>query len=550
MTTFLGSILAAVLVSQAQGGMIRGKVVDDVGKPVADAMVVGSAPRSLVGSGNEVEIGTRTDAGGGFELDSSRLKRARLFWLWSCRPRSALAIKLSDPPPFDLVLRPSTPRTVKVEGPDGRPLPGARITPLYLQPAGRSSRGEVPDVLAASLIVTTGPDGRATLDYLGNGDVLITARVTAAPIGTQDLQLVENPRRASQGATITIHVGPTKRLAGRVRNRAGQPIAGQEVEVWSKGGTYLRTDRVKFLDGPLRTAADGSFRTPDNLLVGSSYLVAIRAPGFEPILSKWITIGQQPQLLLPMLLRPLRTIRGRVVDRQGKPLAMVEVFQSGDGPERTATRTSGDGRFVLAGFREGPVFVFARREGFRFFGRLIKPGEEAVPIELIRVGERPAPELHVVPESVPQEERIALARRLIEPCWEAAVAKKDQAAAQTALRYLAVADPLGALQKLEADDATPAETAAIIKLRAAMTLARQDSTRAEKVADSIIDSPVYRSTALWALADALPGEMRDRKVALLVRAADRAKDAGTPAATARVAQSLYKLNSLARFWER
>ena len=185
---------------------------------------------------------------------------------------------------------------------------------------------------------------------------------------------------------------------------------------------------VGFQDGPLRTAADGSFRTPENLLVGSSYQVVIRASGFEPILSKWITIGEQPPLLLPMLQRPLRTIRGRVVDRQGKPLANVEVFQSGDGPERTATKTDGDGRFALGGFREGPVFLFAP-EGFRFFGRLIKPGEEEIAVELIRVGERPAPELHTLPEPIPREESRALTRRLIEPCWEAAVAQKDQEAA-------------------------------------------------------------------------------------------------------------------------
>ena len=61
-----------------------------------------------------------------------------------------------------------------------------------------------------------------------------------------------------------------------------------------------------------------------------------------------------------MIQRPLRTISGRVVDRQGKPVAGIEVFQSGDGPERTSTKTDADGRFTLGGFRQGPVFLFAR----------------------------------------------------------------------------------------------------------------------------------------------------------------------------------------------
>ena len=412
-----------------------------------------------------------------------------------------------------------------MEGSDGQPVPGARLAPQIINIGGRATRDEVPETLAMPLAVTTGPDGTATLNYLAGGDQLVTVRLTAPAIGTQDLQLVERPGREKQDATITIPLKPTRHLAGRIRNRSGQPVAGQEVEVWSKGSNWQRSNPVGFHGGPVRTAADGSFRTPDNLLVGSSYQVVIRAPGFEPILSKWITVGDQPPLLLPMLQRPLRTIRGRVVDRQGKPLADVEVFQSGDGPERTATRTDGDGRFALGGFREGPVFLFARRAGFRYFGRLIKPGEEEIAVELIRIGERPAPELRTLPEPIPQEELRALARHLLEPCWEAAVARKDPEAAGLALRYLAMADPLGALRKLEADDAATPLVAAITRSGAAVTLAQSDPARAEEVADRIIDSPGNRIVALLAVADALPTESRDRKLALLSRVAVHAKAA-------------------------
>ena len=82
----------------------------------------------------------------------------------------------------------------------------------------------------------------------------------------------------------------------------------------------------------------------------------------EPILSDWITIGDKPRVLLPIIQRPLRTISGRVVDRQGKPVVGAEVFQSGDGPERTSTKTDRSGRFALGGFAsQGPVFLFAAR---------------------------------------------------------------------------------------------------------------------------------------------------------------------------------------------
>ena len=86
-------------------------------------------------------------------------------------------------------------------------------------------------------------------------------------------------------------------------------------------------------------------------MIGLPYRVAVRATGKEPILSDWITIGDQPRALPLMVQRPFRTVRGRVVDRQGKPVVNIEVFQSGDGPERTATHTDADGRFSLGGFR-------------------------------------------------------------------------------------------------------------------------------------------------------------------------------------------------------
>ena len=126
-----------------------------------------------------------------------------------------------------------------------------------------------------------------------------------------------------------------------------------------------------------------------------------------------------------MIQRPLRTIGGRVVDRQGKPVVGVEVFQSGDGPERTATRTDADGRFSLGGFSQGPVFLFARGEGFRFFGRMIKPGEGEISVELTRTSERPTHPMPMLADPIPLEESRALSRRLLEPYWQAFEKKND-----------------------------------------------------------------------------------------------------------------------------
>jgi len=540
MTTLLGPLLAAALMSQLQGGPLEGKVVDDQGKPVAGAQVVFFAPPPLEGNVDPVEVRTHTDAGGRFRLTSPLLGRDAMngVHVWAYRPGSAITAVPSYRPPLDLVLRKPQPRTVKVEGPDGQPVAGALVSPRVVYVANEEA-ADMPDTLAASLVVTTKPDGKAALDYLAGGDQLVAVRVAAESIGSQDLQLIEHPGRDPQDATITLRLKPTSRLAGRVRNRAGEPIANQPVEVWFKGGNWLQPNPVGFKNGPLRTAADGSFQTPLNLLVGSPYRVVVRAPGMEPILSDWITIGEQPRVLLPMIQRPLRTIKGRVVDRQGKPVAGIEVFQLGDGLARTATKTDGDGRFALGGFRQGPVFLFARGQGFRFLGRLIKPGDGDVAVDLTRTSERPTREMRMLPDPIPLDESRALARRLIEPYWEAAVAQKNQSAADRALRFLAVADPAGALQKLEAEE-IPNRRLSSIRYQVARALARSDSARAEEMADAI-DVPGGRASALVAVADALPAEERDRKLALLARAAIQAKDAKAPYTVAEVAERWHEL---------
>ncbi len=176
-------------------------------------------------------------------------------------------------------MRKSQPRTVKVEGPDGHPVLGAIVSPRFFTADPSRGHGEVPEALIRSLAVTTGPDGTATLKYLAVGEKLVTVRLTAAAIGTQDLQLLATPFLDNQGAMITIRLKPTRRLAGRVRNRSGKPVAGQEVEVWLKGSTWLPMGPVAFENGPVRTATDGTFRTPENLLVGSSYRAVILRTG-------------------------------------------------------------------------------------------------------------------------------------------------------------------------------------------------------------------------------------------------------------------------------
>ena len=387
------------------------------------------SPPMRVGQGIPAEAQTRTDAGGQFRLklpptraDGSSTGSTS----WPIGPGRPSRRDRFTVTPYRLVLRKPEPRTVKIEGPDGQPIAGARITPRILD-VFSGATADIPESLAAPLAVTTGPDGRATINYLAARDQLVAVRVAADPIGTQDFLLVERPGRGSVEPVITIRLKKTSRLAGRIVDGAGQPVADQVVEIWSRGGgSWLGPNRGRAAGRP---APDGGRRTlpdpgqpPGRLDVSRS---SVRAPGKEPILSDWIAIGEPPRTLLPMRLRPLRTVGGRVVDRQGKPVANVEVFQTGDGPEPTSTRTGADGRFSLGGFRQGPVFLFARGEGFRFHGQLIREAESEVTVELTRTAERPAREMRMLPEPIPLEESRAMARRLVEPVWKVVVEKGD-----------------------------------------------------------------------------------------------------------------------------
>jgi hypothetical protein len=547
MASFLGPILATALAAQVQAPTLHGKVVDEQGKPVGNAQVVANAPysRFFVGSGEPIEIETRSGADGQFRVSlpaKMRGARDRVF-VWAYHPGLAIAVvrPLDPTPSLSLTLLKPQPKTIKLEAPDGKPISGAIVAPrIFLGPVA-TGLAELPARLSSLLAKEAGADGQVVIEYLSAKDALEAARVTAPAIGTQDLQLLDFRRRGIQHVNVTLRLKPTSNLAGHVRDSKGKPVAGQVVEVWSKGLAFQSPSPVQPQNGPLHTAADGSFRTPDNLMVGSQYSLAIRAPGMEPVVSKWMTIDERPRVLLPFILRPLRTISGRVVDRQGKPVADVEVFQSGDGPKRTEIRSDANGRFTLGGFPPGPVVVFARAPDFRFFGRLIQPHEHEVQVELIRRSERPAGAMRMLGDPIPLEESRALAKRLIEPYWNAALAQKNQKDVSDALGYLAPADPDGVLEKLEkeAENLTP-QSVSLVKRKVALALVRTDPARALKLGETS-DEPHYGPPISLLVADALPAEKRAEKVALLDRAVSQARTAGSPYRLADVAECIFEL---------
>lgn len=224
---------------------------------------------------------------------------------------------------------------------------------------------------------------------------------------------------AGEGEPIALRLKkkPTLALSGRVLGADGRPLAGALVRVKVRPPDQQFGSVGGFdFEGPaeIRSGPDGRYKTPDQLPTGYEYRVEAQAPGHEPAESKWLggPAVEIPDLTLRRSIGT-REMAGRVVDSAGKPVAGAEVSQSGDGPRRTRGTTDDDGRFRVLGVPNAPAFLFVSKEGYRFLGRRVDPGDRSVEFALRRLDEPPAVPLRSAASPVPRDEERAIARALI-----------------------------------------------------------------------------------------------------------------------------------------
>lgn len=337
----------------------------------------------------------------------------------------------------------------------GEPVAGAEveaIRPAY-PPLVRSSRSD-----AAGRFVLHGVDARAELIVRAWDGHIASAATSFTPDA-----LDAGP------IALTLGPGPATPIGGRVVDPDGRPIAGATVRLWrkvvvrSQAGPIVIDPNVQ-VDGTtvLHTDAQGRYRTARRFPADCSYLAEASAPGRLPARSPDITPGPGGQAIPPIVLRRLRAIEGRVVDRKGQPVADALVFQSGDGPMRTEATADRDGRFSLPGFLEGQGFVFARKDGYRLaFAPCDVPAGGAVTVALTRADEAPSAAYRTLPPPLPAEEEKALARRLIRPEADRIIASGEDREKYVFLYNLAAFDPEYVLERLEAARLDPSNAAAI-----------------------------------------------------------------------------------------
>jgi len=525
MLTLMTSILATALLAQSPDSIVlSGVVVDAAGKPLSDVEVVLPARRPPDGSLPTLAH-TMTDEKGAFRLEVARQRFqdiAVVPFIWAYRPGRSIGVQetvLTEKGPMlpvRVTLAEPLPRTVTILGPDDRPLAGVRLAPVDYAFNGRAVF-QTPDDRLERLTIASGADGVATLPYFPETIDPLTVWVTAPGIAPHHLGLPDRPGRDR----ITLKLGRPARLAGSVSIDSGQPASNVPIEVWATN-TYdlpmgpgriwkatLLPCLIHFDSGPVRTRADGSFLTPVQLLTGSSYRIIIRPEGSPLVTSDWLAATTELTTFPLLRLKQRRKLRGLVHDRQGKPVAGARVFLPSGEP---STTTDAQGRFLLEGVLPDKTYLLVKADGFRFQGWPGIPARqpEEHTLILVRTGEPPDRTMAPQPAPVSSEESRALARRVLEPSLQAALAKGDDNPKWHCLLLSSRIEPGRVLELLEKQPFQDPGLDATIRYRVATELLATDPIEAESIVNAIA-SPALRAHAYKWLAEALPAEERDRK---------------------------------------
>jgi protocatechuate 3,4-dioxygenase beta subunit len=345
--------------------------------------------------------------------------------------------------------------------------------------------------------------------------------------------------RAGQTEAVTLRLArsATAAIRGRVLGPGGRPIPGALVKVHYQRQTSFNSRSGGFVtfeaEKEIRTAADGTFQTPRELLRADEYRVEALADGLIAGMTDWTRLAPgdvtpMPDIVL-MKTTGLRAVAGRVVDRRGDPIADADVLQAGDGPSPTKARTDSQGRFLIRGVAEGPAFLFARKPGHRFAGRMIDAGSAPVELVLDRSDEPPRTLRQPAAWPMPRAEERAIARKLLEPAL-AATQEPDLAyLRQQAIAAMARVDPGRVLEMLEDRVVPPGQGGQRSLDQVAVGLLEEGPRQALDVIESDQD-PASRISGYLALFKAAAGPQRDFRRDLLERALAESRRVEDPGA--------------------
>ncbi len=416
---------ARIEIALAPAVKVQGKVVDkETKKGVADVRMM------LIDYGNSLSRETVTGTDGSFTLHSKPGQIGLYIWQvpnryitpsWSDMLRVVISAETTIPP---ITLERAVEVEVIVVDASGKPAPNAEIRYIH----SRSRWDVTKKVLHADAA------GRVSLGRYSPKDTLIVrARTNAAAINRKKITL-----RGLRGPVrLVLSEKTTFAIQGTLVDDAGEPIpraditlianmnADEDVRLYGTAGNVSLEKH--------QSDASGNFAF-GGLWSDGKYQFLVKIPGHERYASARIDGGGGKTLGLGkiVLARTTHSVSGQIVDSAGKPVAGARVFNSGDGPEPMETVSDAAGNFRLQGFRKGPVYVFAVKQGRRFAGLRTEAGATDARLKMLRDDE-PAPKSSVSSTPLSFEEEKKLARALLEKLWAVACKNDKPAGSQGGL---------------------------------------------------------------------------------------------------------------------
>jgi hypothetical protein len=336
---------------------LRGRVVDERGAAAADVAVEAHVAMEAlpdlpfvlrdVLDDRRASVRARSDATGAFSLPA--LPCGGLVLVEATGPRGAHAgARVSDcrGDALELVLR--DPHAAE-------PIVRGHVIDANGSPAAGAS------VHLHGNACESGPDGRFELS-IERGTPLATMEhvdLIAARPGTQPGRIEDFGARVRAGDApdrVLLQLGPPARsIDGVVRDAEQLPVAGCEVQIADPVGFEGNSRTLEALAGwtPVRTDAAGRFRMVG--LLDRSYVVRVLRPDGANVEVAGVAAGTH-DLAIAFPADALREVfRGRIVDRNGAPLASATVklvvasrSAVSDGFRHVAeTRTDAQGAFEL-----------------------------------------------------------------------------------------------------------------------------------------------------------------------------------------------------------
>lgn len=337
---------------------IRGQVIDAQGAPLA-GVALSAAPEIRPGLSAVVMDRASSDAAGRFELRRMRAGRGYELRASQAGYLPVVAQALVPEParealPLKIVLMPARAVQGRVQDAAGRPIVSAEISLRASgEPGGQKLSGEAP---------RSDEKGRFLVAEIPANPLDFTVRKQGyAPAFIRGVRVPPGAGAADLGIVV---LRPGARLAGRVTDRGGRPIAGAEIfRVENLRNVDQMSIRLESDQADAQANLDGRFSLAD-LPAGSPVHLLVRARGYLPAgVRGALAPNREP---LAIRLEAAALLRGRMIDEERRSVAgaRLELVVKTERPVVRLAVSDRDGHFEFPDAPRGSGALSVTAQGF------------------------------------------------------------------------------------------------------------------------------------------------------------------------------------------